>query len=168
MNDFFKPGFEYDDATVYTAPELIRTFRCVSVDTLPGTDALVAFGFMRSESYGWGGTGMGPEHWAKGWNLTGSWRTQANEAAGVPTEAWYYTDDDMSSAEVYLDVEAAKAAAIADMEALDPGLVTGEEVYTWRTVEKLPGCFLLDEDGRYTGWSVNRMRVAAPSAKAAV
>jgi hypothetical protein len=87
--------------------------------------------------------------------------------AGVPVEVWYYGDNDEgSSSEVYLDVEDAKAAAIADLEAIDCGGVTGEEQYTWRTVEKLPGCHLLDEDGRFTGWSVNRLRVVAPAAKA--
>lgn len=91
----------------------------------------------------------------------------ADGNAAVPVEVWYYSDDDEgSSSEVYLDVEGAKAAAIADLEAIDPGEVTGEERYTWRTVETLPGCHLLDEDGRFTGWSVNRLRVVAPAAKA--
>ena len=82
-------------------------------------------------------------------------------------EVWFYTDDDeASSPEVYLDAEAAKAAAIADLEALDPGMVTGEEQYTWRAVETLPDRYLLDDGGRFTGWSVSRVSVAAPGAKA--
>lgn len=88
-------------------------------------------------------------------------------SAGVLAEVWYWSDDDeSSSAEVYPDADTAKAAAIANLEALDPGAVTGEEQYTWRTTEKLPGCYLLDEDGTYTGWSVNRLRVAAAAVKA--
>jgi len=84
----------------------------------------------------------------------------------VPAEVWYFTDDEEgSSSEVYLNVDTAKAAAIADLEALDPGAVTGEEQYTWRTVEKLPNSHLLDEDGRFTGWSVNRLQIAAPVAR---
>jgi hypothetical protein len=102
------------------------------------------------------------------WDLAEA-QTQLEQfvSAGVLAEVWYYTDDDEgSSSEVYPDVDTAKAAAIADLEALDPGAVTGEEQYTWRTVEKLPDYHLLDEDGRFTGWSVNRLRVAAPVAKA--
>lgn len=87
--------------------------------------------------------------------------------SGVPAEVWFYTDDDeASSPEVYLDAEAAMVAAIADLEALDPGMVTGEEQYTWRAVETLPGRYLLDDGCRFTGWSVSRVPVAAPGAKA--
>jgi hypothetical protein len=68
MTDFFEAGFEYTDATPYSAPEIIRRFRCVAVAELPDTGAPVAFGFMRTDGIGWGGTGMGPEHWAKGWS----------------------------------------------------------------------------------------------------
>lgn len=84
----------------------------------------------------------------------------------APVEVWYYTDDDdASSPEAYLNAESAKAAAIADLEALDPGMVTGDEQYTWRAVETLPGRYLLDDGGRFTGWSVSRVPVAAPGAK---
>lgn len=85
----------------------------------------------------------------------------------APTEVWYWSnDDETSSAEVYLDAEAAKDAAIADLKAIDPGAVTGDEQYTWRTVEKLPNSHLLDEDGTFTGWSVNRLPVVTATAKA--
>lgn len=67
---FFEPGAEYDDATGYSAPETIRTFRCVAVAALPDTGEPVAFGFMYSAALGWGGTGMGIGHWRKGWNRT--------------------------------------------------------------------------------------------------
>lgn len=67
---FFEPGVDYDDATPYSAPEIIRTFRCVAVASMPDTGEPVAFGFMRTTAMGWGGTGMGLDHWRKGWNRT--------------------------------------------------------------------------------------------------
>lgn len=67
---FFEPGAEYDDATGYSAPEIIRTFRCVAVAPLPDTGEPVAFGFMRTVSLGWGATVMGLGHWRRGWNRT--------------------------------------------------------------------------------------------------
>lgn len=67
---FFTPGAEYDDATGYSAPEIIRTFRCVAVAEIPDTGEPVAFGFMRTAGIGWGGTGLGLNHWRKGWNRT--------------------------------------------------------------------------------------------------
>lgn len=68
---FFEPGVDYDDATPYSAPEIIRTFRCVHVAAMPDTGEPIAFGFMRTDTIGWGGTGMGPDHWRKGWNRSG-------------------------------------------------------------------------------------------------
>lgn len=67
---FFTPGVEYNDATPYSAPEIIRTFRCVAVAENPDTGEPIAFGFMRNDALGWGGTGMGIDHWRKGWNRT--------------------------------------------------------------------------------------------------
>lgn len=68
---FFEPGVDYDDATPYSAPEIIRTFRCVAVAAMPDTGEPVAFGFMRTDTISWGSTGMGVSHWRKGWNRSG-------------------------------------------------------------------------------------------------
>lgn len=169
MSDFFEPGVEYDDATPYSAPEIIRTFRCVAVATLPGSDMPIAFGFMHSDGLGWTGTGMDPDHWAKGWNRTGAF---ALPSAGVSAEVWYYTnDDESSSTEVYPDADAAKDAAIKDYASEYDPAEMADGKFTWREFTppgKDQGWWLLDHGGVFTGWSVDSIRIAAPVAKAVV
>lgn len=71
------------------------------------------------------------------------------------TQVWFFEDEDNAiSAYAYPTLAAAQQAALEDLKAIDPGGITGEEVYTWRTTEKLPGRYFLDEDGRFTGWVV--------------
>lgn len=73
-HEFFRAGYEYHDGDGYTAPEVIRTFRCGWVGTHPGTQEPVAFGFMNSTVLGWGGTGMGPAHRKRDkWTCVGHW-----------------------------------------------------------------------------------------------
>lgn len=94
---------------------------------------------------------------------------QLKQATAV-AEVWYFTDDDEdSSPEVYLDADAAKDAAVRLYASeYDPAeLADGK--FTWR--EFTPrgmsrSHWLLDHGGVFTGWSVDRIQVAAPAAEA--
>ncbi|WP_297827687.1 hypothetical protein [Mycobacterium sp.] len=104
------------------------------------------------------------------WDLAEA-QTQLEQsvASGVPTEVWYYTDDDEgSSSEVYLSVEDAKTACgthyVAEYDPVD----MAEAEFTWREITPRGGTlrWLLDHGGTFTGWSVDSVRVMAPTAKA--
>lgn len=163
MTDFFEPGFEYTDATPYTAPEIIRTFRCVAVATLPDTDMPLAFGFMHTNNLGWGGTGMDRNHWRKGWDRRDDASMMTDATATAPTEVWYYTDDDESASDVvYPDRETAQAHAVRTFIDYDSGDLDSAD-FTWQEVEYGNGqtTWRLLHHGVVTGWNVDRVEIAA-------
>jgi len=89
--------------------------------------------------------------------------------AAVPAEVWYFTDDDGgSSSEVYLDVESAKDAAVelyaSEYDPADPDAEFVWRKSTPRDPDRSPW-WLLDHGGVFTGWSVDSVRVAAPTVK---
>jgi hypothetical protein len=83
-------------------------------------------------------------------------------------QVWHFSNgDEEPSAEAYTTLPGAKRAALAGYEAGIAGPNYGV-TYAWRPLDKSRSDhWCLDEDGRFTGWSVNRLRVAASAAEKA-
>ena len=80
---------------------------------------------------------------------------KAPEPKTPDTQVWFFEDDnDAMSGNGWFSLADAQKAAVEDLEAVDPGAVTGDEVYTWRPVKDRADRWALDENGRFTGYLV--------------